>query len=300
MGFLRLHGREHIEIQLHADAAQVFVEGRYRIAAGEVADDFVVGPEAAAFELEELEELHRAVFDTGDFGDAGDAARAVGQARLLHYHVDRRGDLLANRRHRNIHAGHERHDFESAHDVARAVGVRGSQGTVVASVHGLEHVEGFATAAFADDDAIGPHAQAVAHEIADGDHTLAFDIRRPRFERYEMRRVELELRRVFDGDDAFAARNEIREDVEERGLARARAAGDHDVLAALDADLQEFEHRGVRAAEADVVLDAEQPLVELADGDGGSAQGQWRNDGVHARAVLEARVHHRRGFVDAT
>ena len=45
--------------------------------------------------------------------------------------------------------------------VARGVGVAGRQRAVVARVHRLEHVQRFATAALADDDALGPHAQAL-------------------------------------------------------------------------------------------------------------------------------------------
>jgi hypothetical protein len=43
----------------------------------------------------------------------------------------------------------------------------------VARVHRLHQVEGFRAAHLADDDALGPHAQAVAHQVAHGDFALA-------------------------------------------------------------------------------------------------------------------------------
>ena len=49
---------------------------------------------------------------------------------------------------------------------------------VVAGIHGLQQVEGLGSAHLADDDTLRPHAQAVAHEVAHGDLTLAFEVRR--------------------------------------------------------------------------------------------------------------------------
>jgi len=40
-------------------------------------------------------------------------------------------------------------------------------------------------------------------------------------------------------------------------------------------------------------------VAELADGQRRAAHGQGRDDRVHARAVLEPRVHQRRRLVDA-
>ena len=117
------------------------------------------------------------------------------------------------------------------------VGVAGRHRAVVAGVHGLEHVERLAAAALADDDAVGPHAQGVAHQLADGDGALALDVRRARLERDHVLLAELQLGRVLDGDDALVVGDERREDVEHRRLARAGAARDEDVEARLDARL---------------------------------------------------------------
>ena len=62
--------------------------------------------------------------------------------------------------------------------VAGRVGVQRRQRAVVAGVHRLEHVERLGAADLADDDAVGPHAQRVAHQVADRDLALALDVRR--------------------------------------------------------------------------------------------------------------------------
>ena len=82
------------------------------------------------------------------------------------------------------------------------------QRTVVAGVHGLEHVERFFAAHLADDDAIGTHAQSVDDELPLPDRALAFDVGRARLEPHDVLLVQLQFGRVLDGDDALAIRNE--------------------------------------------------------------------------------------------
>ncbi len=76
----------------------------------------------------------------------------------------------------------------------------------MAGVHGLEHVERFARPDLADDDAVGPHAQGVAHQLADGDGALALDVGRACLERDHVLLAELELGGVLDGHDALVGR----------------------------------------------------------------------------------------------
>src|SRR5258708_15533283 len=52
-------------------------------------------------------------------------------------------------------------------------------------------------------------------------------------------------------------------------------------------------------AEADQLLEGKLVLLELADGEGRAVDRQRRGDDVDARAVRQARVADRRGFVDA-
>ena len=102
----------------------------------------------------------------------------------------------------------------------------------MARVHRLEHVERLGAANLADDDPVGAHTQRVAHEIADRDVALALDVRRARLEPEHVPLVELQLGRVLDRHDALVVRDRSRQRVEQRRLARARAAGDQHVAAA--------------------------------------------------------------------
>ena len=173
-------------------------------------------------------------------GDVGDAAGAVAQAGEVHDEVEGRGHLLADGPHRQVEAGHQGHGLDAGQRVARGVGVDGGDRAVVAGVHGLEHVEGLAGAALADHDAVGAHTQGVADQVADGDLTLALDVRRAGLEGQHVLLVELELLGVLDGDDALVVGDERRQHVERRRLTGAGTAGDHDVEAALDAGLEEL------------------------------------------------------------
>ena len=100
----------------------------------------------------------------------------------------------------------------------------------MAGIHGLQHVKRLAAAAFADDDAIGAHAQRVDHQLADRNRASALDARRLGLERDHVLLLELQLGRILDGDNALGFRNEAGENVEQRGLAGAGAAGDTDIL----------------------------------------------------------------------
>ena len=106
------------------------------------------------------------------------------------------------------------------------VGVQRGQRAFVAGVHGLQHVERFRSAAFADDDPLGTHTQGVLHQVGGRDRALAFDVRRARFQPHDVLLLELQFGRVFDRDDALVVRNEARQRVEQRRFAGAGAAGD--------------------------------------------------------------------------
>ncbi len=89
-----------------------------------------------------------------------------GVSGLVHDQVDRPGNLCADRRQRQFDTGHQGHDLEPREQVARRIGMRRGQRTFMAGIHGLQHIERFTAAAFADDDAIGTHAQRIAYQIA--------------------------------------------------------------------------------------------------------------------------------------
>ena len=75
---------------------------------------------------------------------------------------------------------------------------------IVPGVHRLHHVERFRPADFADDDAVRPHPQRVAQEIALADLAVALEIGGPRLQRDDVRLLQLEFGSVLDGDDALA------------------------------------------------------------------------------------------------
>ena len=80
-------------------------------------------------------------------------------------------------------------------------------------------------------------------------------------------------------------------------LPGARAAGQEDVQARLDAGPQEVEHLGRRGAEADEVVDAVADR-ELADGDDRPDERERLDDGVDAGAIGQTGIHPRARLVD--
>ena len=169
----------------------------------------------------------------------------------------------------------------------------------MAGVHRLQQVERLGSADFADDDAFRPHAQAVLDQIAHGDLAFAFEVGRPGFQAHHVRLLQLQFGGVLAGDDALVVVDELGEAVEQRGLAGAGAAGDDGVDAAAADDLEDLGAFRRDRAELDQLLERELVLLELADGERRPVDRQRRHDDVDARAVRQARVADRRGFVDA-
>ena len=94
-------------------------------------------------------------------------------------------------------------ELEAAQSLARRIGVHRAHRSVVAGIHRLQKIKGFGSANLADDDALRPHAQAVAHQVAHCHGAGAFEIRRACLEPHDMRLLQLEFGRVLAGDDAF-------------------------------------------------------------------------------------------------
>src|SRR5207248_1087287 len=82
-------------------------------------------------------------------------------------------------------------------------------------------VAGLDAADVAEEDAVGAHAQAGAHEITNEDVARALGVGRPCLEVDHVRLLELELGRVLDGDDALPVGDERRQNVEVGRLAGA-------------------------------------------------------------------------------
>ena len=99
----------------------------------------------------------------------------------------------ACRTRRDVDAAHADHLLDARQSIARRVGVDRRHRAIVARVHRLQHVERFAGANLADDDAVGPHAQGILDQVALRDLALALDIRRPGLEAHDMLLLQLEL-----------------------------------------------------------------------------------------------------------
>src|SRR5499426_4489021 len=256
------------------------------VLAQHLVDEHVLGDDDVAFHAHHL-------------GDVGNAARAVAQARRLHDDVNRGADHFANGLRRQRIAAHGDHRFETRQGLARVVGVQRAHRTVVAGVHRLQQVERLGSAYLADDDALGPHTQTVAHEITHGHLAFAFQVGRPGLQAHHVRLLQLQLGGVFAGDDALVVIDVAGEAVEQRGLARTGTAGNQRVDAR---PADHLEHLGAfrrDRAELDELLERELVLLELTNGERRPVDRQRRHDGVDARAVGQARVADRRRFVDA-
>ena len=235
------------------------------VLAHHVVDEEVLGDDDVAFHADHL-------------GDVGDAARAVAQARRLDDDVDRGADHLADGLRRQREAAHGDHRFDAGQRLARRVGVQRAHRAVVAGVHRLQQVERLGSAHFADDDALGPHAQAVLDQVAHGDLAFAFEVGRPGFQAHHMRLLQLQLGGVFAGDDALVVVDVVGQAVEQRGLARAGAAGNEGVDAAAADDLQDLGAFRRDRAELDQLVERELVLLELADGERRAVDRQRRRD----------------------
>lgn len=292
-------GGEEAVGQLNAADLELLEEARLQAGRHEVTEDLAVAVEAGLLEAEDILRRDGRALNLLHLGDVGDFAAAVAQARLMDDQVDGRRDLLTDGALWQLEAGHHDHRLESREDVARAVGMGRRQRAVVARVHGLQHVERLARADLADDDAVGAHAQGIAHEVADGDGALALEVGRARLERHDVLLLKAQFSGILDGDDALALGDERRDYVERRRLTGASTARDEDIDARLDAGAQERCHLLVHRAEGNQVVDAKRRLGELADGQAWADERERRDDDVDTRAVLEARIDERRRFIDA-
>ena len=128
------------------------------------------------------------------------------------------------------------------------------QRSIMSGVHCLQHVEGFAPAHLADDDAFRSHSQAVSNQVPRCDLALAFDVWWSRLQSHNMWLLQLQFGRVLDRDNPLVVRNEAREYVQLRRLSRARTAGDNDILARLDNGLKNQGNLGRNGVKLDHIV----------------------------------------------
>ena len=93
--------------------------------------------------------------------------------------------------------------------------------------------------------------------------------------------------------------DEAGQDVEQRRLAGAGAARHDDVQPRGNGAPEKVQHRLRQRVALDEVLSTETVGAEAANAHRRTVEGQRRDDRVHARAVLQARIDHRARLVDA-
>ena len=227
------------------------------------------------------------------------AARSVAEARRLHEQVHGRGNLLADRADAHVGVGHAHHHLQAAQTVARRVGVNRGERSVVARIHGLQHVQRFFRPDLAHDDAVGAHTEGINHQLPDVNRARALDVGGPGFHARHVRLLQPQFGRVFDGHDALVFRDIGGKRVEQRRLAGTRTAADQDVQARLDAAFQQFQHTLGHGQLGYQVFALHGVAAKTADGKQRAVHRYRRNGRVNARSVGKAGVHQRRRFVHA-
>src|SRR6516165_789822 len=167
---------KEIRWQVNTRSFQLVCELGPYAGGGECAQRPPVFPDALLFEDEYVLHAHHVVFHSGELGDVRDPARSIGKASNLDYQRYGRSDLFANGFLRKVEVRHHRHGFHTCDGIARAVGVDRSKRAIVASIHGLEHVERFFATDLAYDDAIGAHSQTVDHQVPLQNRALTFHV----------------------------------------------------------------------------------------------------------------------------
>ena len=220
-----------------------------------------------------------------------DAPLAALHAVLLHNQIKSRGNLGLDNFAGQIQT-EAHHHHEARHDLCRRVRVQGGERTVVASVHGLQHVGGLGAATLAHHDAVGALAQGVDDEVSDGHLAASLGVCHARLHAHHVRMlVEAQLGGILDGDDALVFRYLARERVEQRGLAAARAAGDGDVFARAHRPGQKLRHTRRKRAQPHELVEGESPPAEFSYGQGGALHGDGWDDHIHAMSFRQPRVH---------
>src|ERR1700722_5381897 len=164
--------------------------------------------------------------------------------------------------------------------------------------HRLQHIEHLAAADLANDNAVRPHTQGILHQVALTDFALAFNVRRPRFEPDHVRLLKTQFCGVFDRHDSLVGWDKQRQAVEHGRFAGAGAAANQDIEARANDGAQELDYFGYDGLLLDQVVDVEALAAESANRERRSIERQRWNDGVDSRAVGQARIDHRRRFVD--
>ena len=91
----------------------------------------------------------------------------------------------------------------------------------------LQQIECFRAAYFAEDDAVRTKPQRLPQQIADRDRRH-IRLGTPRFEPHQIRRRQVDFRRIIDDHDPVRRRDECAERIQQRGLSGTRPTADQD------------------------------------------------------------------------
>ena len=169
----------------------------------------------------------------------------------------------------------------------------GGHGTRVTGVHGLEHVQCFATATFTHNNTIRPHSQSVFYQIPNGNGPFPFHVGRFGLQGHHMSLGEPQFRRVFNSDNPVFRLNERSNHVEQGCFTRTGSTGDDNILLALDTDFQKLCHCRAQGTKSDHVVNSHPLGSELSDGKARTFQGQRRNDGIDTGPILQPGIYQR-------
>jgi hypothetical protein len=137
--------------------------------------------------------------------------------------------LLANRTRREIDACEHCQGFKAPECIFGRIGMQGRKAPIVSGVHGLQNVEGLPPAAFPNDNSIGSHSKGMSHEISNSHGTSPLQIGRACLEPNDVIASQSKFGAVLYGHHPFLRGNRTRKNVEKRGFARPRSAGNHNV-----------------------------------------------------------------------
>ena len=101
------------------------------------------------------------------------------------------------------------HHLQPQLNIARVIRMNRREGTLMACVHRLQHVESFCAPTFTDNDAVGPHAKRVFDKVMNRVRTSAFDVGWFRLHLNYVPFDDLQLRSVFDCYDPLVVWNKI-------------------------------------------------------------------------------------------
>ncbi|MNJ33823.1 hypothetical protein D3C77_285130 [compost metagenome] len=189
--------------------------------------------------------------------------------------------------------------FQAQQGILGGIGMDGTHGTVVAGVHRRQHIQHFNAANLAKQDTVRAHPQGVADQFAGLDLTVPLGIGRAGFQAHHMGMVQLQLGHILDAHKTFMGRDQLTEDIQQRGLAGAGTAADQDVAALGHRQLKKRQDVHVDGAGGQQVGTLEHVLAEFTDRQARPVQRYRRDDRIDPATVGHARIDHRRRLIQA-